>query len=378
MNSKEILNEFMKLLTGLREKYTTSTYIQEELCRNGAAYLNNGGYKVFFSHSGYAIAIMARKKNAQRVFNNMSFLLESDIDRRVFVYPIHYVSDLKSIVSIYELCKGDVHDKLFYTKNEQEVHYVQRIFTQNLSSNFIDNLLGSLEQMHKLHAVDEGIYNMDIKFENILITLKDEFKIGDIDGFGKKFYFGHITDSWSISLYGARGCAEVENKIILDKHYGILNDLYGVLLIVVYGRLLIEDFEACKEMFYELQVKTIGSKYGQFTEISTGKTHRSLKHKIYNGDVTRRNDLMCNAAYARYRMILIRRVMKKYLWNFPKYRNAIEDISIEMEVFENMDLMQKREFNINYLLFTTKLRKFNEISTDILKIKINRKRVRTR
>ena len=309
----------------------------------------------------------------------MSFLIESDIDRRVFVYPIHYVSDAKSIVCIYELCKGDLHDKLFYANNKEDIRYVQRIYKQNLSSNFIDNLLGALEQMHKLHAVHEGIYNMDMKFENILITLNDEFKIGDIDGFGKKFNFGHITDSWSVSLYGARGCKEVENKIILDKHYGILNDLYGVLLIVVYGRLLVEDFKECIEMFAELQAKTIGAKYGQFVEVSTGQTLRSLKHQIFNGDVTRRNDLLCNVKYAKYRMILIRRVIKKYLWKFPQYKNAIEDISVEMEVFENMNLMERSKFNINYLLFTSKLRKFNEIPTDRMRIKVNPlKRARTR
>jgi len=378
MNSGQILSKFIKLFTTLRKKYTTSTYIQEELCQNGATYLNNGGYKVFFQYGGYAISIMAKKHNAKRLLSNISFLLKSNIDRRVFTYPIHYNSDPKSIVCIYELCKGDLQDKLFDTdlKDEQSIAYLTKIFRQNLSSNFINNLLGSLEQMHKLHAVDEGIYNMDIKFENILIDQNDDFKICDIDGFGKIYSFGHITDTWAVSLYGALGTT-MKDKIVLDKHYGILNDLYGVLLIVVYGRLLVENFASFKEMFCELQVRTIGAKYGQYTEPASGKPCRSIKHQIYNGDVSRKGKFICNVHYAKARMILIRRAMKKYLLHFPKYRNAIDDLSIEMQSFEEMDLMNKRQFNINYLLFTQKLKMLNEIPTRVLRIK-SPKRSRTR
>lgn len=373
-----ILNEFTSTLKALQKKYTSTIMIQEELEKTGAVYMNNGGYKVFFKYKGYAISII-RKKN--RLQDKLIHLEKLNMNRKIFNYPLHFISNVKFITCIQELCRGDMQDLIFGKdirdkhKRNQTISYIVNLFKKNLSSDFIKNVLITLEECHQLHCTDQGIYNFDIKFENVLIDENDNFKICDIDGFGVKNYFGHHTDTWCISLYGACG-APPHQKHILNKHYGILNDLYGVLLLIIYGRVLIEDYQEFVEMISELNLRTAGEKYGHYFNPATGKEYPSLKHQIYKGDCTKYNNLKLNFRYAKCRMVLIREMMYKYLYSYPQYRNAVNNLSAEMRNFEVMDLMDRRSFNITYVSFTSKLCMLNDISVHKLRIK-SPKRSRT-
>lgn len=375
---ESILNEFTRTLKALQKKYTSSVMIEEELKKKGAIYLNNGGYKVFFEYKDYAIAII---RNKNRFEEKLLHLIELDINRKIFNYPLHFSTNVKFITCIQQLCQGDLYDLMFgndikdKTKTTKVISYVKHLFRKNLSSDFVQNVLSTFEQCHQLDSTDKGIYNFDVKFENLLIDGEDNFKICDIDGFGVQNYFGHHTDTWCISLYGASG-ALPEHKHILNKHFGILNDLYGLLMVIIYGRVLIENYQQFVDMFSELQIRTTGSSNGHYVDVASGKHCQSLKHQIYKGDCSKYKNFNLNCRYAKCKMILIRKIIHKYMNDYPKYRNALDDLSAQMREFEKMDLMDKRKFNTTYVLFTAKLCALNSISVQKLRIKLP-KRSRT-
>ena len=193
--------------------------------------INRGRYKVVFAFKNYAVAIIPN----ERVFNfgtQVQQLYEMKVDRNLFVYPLGIIGnpEHEQIFVLYELCeKRDVCDMVSYSQNypvgEQQVVQAAQSFT---NVNFLRQLFSELKRLHNYKNDDKGIFNFDIKFENLFVCVSNpQVKLGDIDGYGSAGGgFGVVTHSDAIAFKLER--LQRPERARLDKRLGMLNDIFNV------------------------------------------------------------------------------------------------------------------------------------------------------
>lgn len=312
---REILFEAISIYN----EYGGGTNFEQDLASKGMRLINSGRYKIVFAFRGFAVAIIPY----ERVYNfvpQIKKLNELRVDRDLFVYPFGIAKNEvhEQIFVLYELCGNqDVCDLVTHSQanpcSEQQVRKVAQFFTQ---TSFLRKLFSELKRLHNYANDNKGIFNFDIKFENLLVCgNKGQVKFGDIDGFGTTGgNFGVVTYSDVVSVFGVND-KNFQDHVKWDKRLGMLNDIFNIAFMFFFFK------------FYLIE-KTLGIAYvntmryhaageedsGLYREERDNKVEvKKSLHKMFYSEYNLRYEMGHNIDYFTSRMKLFWQVTKKFL-----------------------------------------------------------------
>lgn len=326
---KQILFEAREIYN----KYGAGTNFEKDLAEQGMPLINRGRYKVVFAFKNYAVAIIPY----ERVFNfvtQVQQLYELKVDRNLFVYPLGIIGnpEHEQIFVLYELCeKRDVCDMVSYSQNypvgEQQVVQAAQSFT---NVNFLRQLFSELRRLHNYKNDDKGIFNFDIKFENLFKCVSNpQVKLGDIDGYGSVGEsFGVVTHSDAISIFGLNGYNGPE-RARLDKRLGMLNDIFNVAFMFFFFKFYLIEKKLGIAYVNTMRHRASGENDDGFfyqEKNNVVEQKKSLFQSFYKDVYDRRNQLEYNKEYVTLRIRLFWRVTKKILQIFTKQGKLSEGL----------------------------------------------------
>lgn len=260
-NAMSVLNNFNTLLTKSITQYANKHEINAVLCAKGLTLLGCGAHKVVYKYQNAAVGfIKCSLSKRKRMAVNIAKMKELKFLRGIFLYPyiFKYDEELDLVLFCMPLCRQDMFFYLFddirnckhKTIVTKKAARISKLFAKG---DFLYHLTTQVCQYHIPEDDNRGIFNFDIKFENIFLG-KDVLFLGDIDGFGHGARFGTHTDSWCISLYGGEGS---DDQIVFNKRLGCINDLYNILLIIMYLYVLDDNYQSFLKYFREMEFKSV-------------------------------------------------------------------------------------------------------------------------
>jgi hypothetical protein len=297
--------------------------------------LNKGKNKIVYQFEGYAVAIIP-EKNLKGFQEKVQLLKDIHLPRDLFIYPLeekYFGEGLdKLLFVLYELCSGDVIEvmsKYFNTGNkeniEEEKVEVLKISNAYLSNIFLPKVLNVMKTLHNYKSNKGGIFNFDLKFENLL-KCGDKVKIADIDGFGSYGKsFGTVTPSDAISIFGSQGIENItkyqsdpnmiRKKNIYNKRFGILNDLFTIAFQTLFFRMLLHDSKIAIDFLNEMRDKVAG-----------GPNIQNYLAKPYFDSKNLWNNFDFHLTYVKKRLNLFYNVTQQYLQKLLVFRKMKEKI----------------------------------------------------